>query len=523
MADKQELKIINSFIDSNPKNKRRRRNKIILENDSFELIYDKQKEDVMIVKKDDLYFSIIPYDTSRKYIETATLLYNQNPEFLDDYLVKHQENLSTYVKLALFQVTGERYEADSPEVLHELSFLEMDIYFKIQVVGRLLQHDETGPLSATLPYKFLYQFNMKTGIHGFINEWLRFLKHTQETFPLSIDLDKPLLIEEINQKGTSNRTELALLEIPYGLTLRKSELSQSQLTELMAIRKDYKAHSKHPREIQEYFDLVHPNRTDNLINVVSDFQSKTGELLLESPHFNIFVGNLVHESSTSSHLMNTRLKGIAVMGNHDIVQLVRAHPHYFSKEWIDTLVEAKEKDYRVLKVTDETSYDLCKKELEKIYPNITFLNNDVFYHQGVRYIGLTLPVSYVKERFLVQNLLVSKLAELLGDDNKMPTVIISHAPLFNELSLLSPDSSSYQKEWVCENQELAQLFSSYNILGVIHGHHLIPASSGVIDFREFMGKELFVLCSIYSNINNGFDLEPVLKQLIFKQEMEVTK
>ena len=523
MTDKQELKIINSFIDSNPKNKRRRRNKIILENDSFELIYDKQKEDVMIVKKDDLYFSIIPYDTSRKYIETATLLYNQNPEFLDDYLVKHQEKLSTYVKFALFQVTGERYEANSPEVLHELSFLDKDIYFKIQVVGRLLQHDETGPLSATLPYKFLYQFNMKTGIHGFINEWLRFLKQTKETFPLSIEVGKPLLIEEKNQKGTSNRTELALLEVPYGLTLRKSELSQGQLTELMAIRKDYKAHSKHPREIQEYFDLVHPNRTDNLINVVSDFQSKTGELLLESPHFNIFVGNLVHESSTSSHLMNDKLKGIGVMGNHDIVQLVKAHPHNFSSEWVKSLVETEDKDYRALRVTDEVYYELCKKELEKIYPNVTFLNNDVFYHEGVRYIGLTIPISYVQERYLVQKIIAGKLAELLGEDKQIPTIIISHAPLFNELNLLSPESSSYQKEWVCQNQELAELFSNYNILGVIHGHHLIPASSGVIDFREFMGKELFVLCSIYSNLNNGFDLDPVLKQLIRKQGMEVEK
>lgn len=518
MADNQELQIINHFIDNNPKNKRRRRNKIILENKSFELVFDKQKEDIVIAKKDDLYFSIIPYDTSRKYIETATLLYNQNPEFLDEYLLKHQENLSTYVKLALFQVTGERYESTSPEVLHELSFLEKDIYFKIQVVGRLLQHDETGPLSATLPYKFLYQFNMKTGIHGYINEWLTFLKQTKETLPLSIGSTQQLLIEENNSLTDAYNTELALLEVPYGLTLRKSELSQAQLTELMTIRKDYKAHSKHPSEIQEYFDLVHPNRTDNLINVVSDIQSNTGELLLESPNFNILAGNLIHEKTVHPPIPNDLLKGIAVIGNHDIVQCVKQNSKKYSKEWQDGLFNVDDKDFRVLKITDEEGYDLCKAELEKLYPHITFLNNDVFYHEGVRYLGLTVPVSYVQERFLVQKILASKLIKLLDGDRDIPTVIISHAPLFNELSLLSPDSSSYQKEWVCENSQLAQIFSDYNILGVIHGHHLIPASSGMIDFREFMGKELFVLCSIYSSLNNGFDLEPVLKQLIRKQE-----
>ena len=103
---------------------------------------------------------------------------------------------------------------------------------------------------------------------------------------------------------------------------------------------------------------------------------------------------------------------------------------------------------------------------------------------------------------------------------KCGKMVMGYPPLVRERVYKFYDGSwlKYQKEWVCENSQLAQIFSDYNILGVIHGHHLIPASSGMIDFREFMGKELFVLCSIYSSLNNGFDLEPVLKQLIRKQE-----
>ncbi|MDR2279206.1 MAG: hypothetical protein LBE23_15205, partial [Vagococcus sp.] len=67
MTEKRELTVLDSFIINNPKNKRRRRNKIIVENESFELIYDVKQQEIQVAKKDDLYFSIIPYDTSRKY------------------------------------------------------------------------------------------------------------------------------------------------------------------------------------------------------------------------------------------------------------------------------------------------------------------------------------------------------------------------------------------------------------------------------------------------------------------------
>ncbi|MGL4644254.1 MAG: metallophosphoesterase family protein [Vagococcus fluvialis] len=516
MTEKRELTVLNSFIMNNPKNKRRRRNKIIVENESFELIYDVKQQEIQVAKKDDLYFSIIPYDTSRKYIETAVLMFIEKPEFLDEYLKKHTDNLKTYVKLALFQVTGKRFEDNSLEVLNELSYLETDIYFKIQVVGRLLQHDETGPLSATLPYKFLYHFNLKTGIHGYIKEWLIFLGETVKQVPVTLEGSRPMLLEE-KSKEKINQDDYALVLAANikGLTLRKSELSTTQLNELMTIRKDYIPQSKHPSEIAQYFDIVHPNKTDNLINVVSDIHSTMSNIPLESPNFNIIAGDLVDGLSEVT-VQNQDLKGIAVIGNHDIVRCAKAIGDSFSDELLEALTSATDIDYSVIKVDDKKLYTTCKKYLESQFENLVFLNNESYEFQGVRYIGLSLPVSYVKERYLVQTILAKTLKKLLGKDKEMPTVIVSHAPLFNELNLLSKTSSSYVKEFTCVNQELETLFREYHILGVIHGHHHIPASSGVLDFREFAGKELFVLCSIYSSINMGFDLEPVLAQLIKK-------
>lgn len=514
MTEKRELTVLNSFIMNNPKNKRRRRNKIIVENESFELIYDVKQQEIQVAKKDDLYFSIIPYDTSRKYIETAVLMFIEKPEFLDEYLKKHTDNLKTYVKLALFQVTGKRFEDNSLEVLNELSYLETDIYFKIQVVGRLLQHDETGPLSATLPYKFLYHFNLKTGIHGYIKEWLIFLGETVKQVPVTLEGSRPMLLEE-KSKEKINQDDYALVLAANmkGLTLRKSELSTTQLNELMTIRKDYKPQSKHPSEIAQYFDIVHPNKTDNLINVVSDIHSTMASIPLESPNFNIIAGDLVDGLSEVT-VQNQDLKGISVIGNHDIVRCAKAIGDSFSDELLKALTSTTDIDYSAIKVDDKKLYTTCKKYLESQFENLVFLNNESYEFQGVRYIGLSLPVSYVKERYLVQTILAKTLKKLLGKDKEMPTVIVSHAPLFNELNLLSKTSSSYVKEFTCVNQELETLFRDYHILSVIHGHHHIPASSGVLDFREFAGKEFFVLCSIYSSINMGFDLEPVLAQLI---------
>lgn len=60
---KRELTVLDSFIINNPKNKRRRRNKIIVENESFELIYDVKQQEIQVAKRmiyTSLLFLMIP-------------------------------------------------------------------------------------------------------------------------------------------------------------------------------------------------------------------------------------------------------------------------------------------------------------------------------------------------------------------------------------------------------------------------------------------------------------------------------
>ena len=92
-----------------------------------------------------------------------------------------------------------------------------------------------------------------------------------------------------------------------------------------------------------------------------------------------------------------------------------------------------------------------------------------------------------------------------------PTVIVSHAPLFNELSLLPETSDAYNKDYVCSEPQIEKLFERYNIIGAIHGHHHIPASSRRFKNVEFAGKRMFVVCSIYSKVNTGFELMSLLE------------
>lgn len=98
----------------------------------------------------------------------------------------------------------------------------------------------------------------------------------------------------------------------------------------------------------------------------------------------------------------------------------------------------------------------------------------------------------------------------MAEDSETPTVIVSHAPLFNELSLLPETSDAYNKDYSCEEPKIEKLFEQYPIIGVIHGHHHIPASSRRFKKTEFAGKQLFVVCSIYSKVNTGFELMSLL-------------
>lgn len=505
---KNELRSVDflTTLAENPKNKRRSRNKIVVDNDSFELVFDTVEEAFKIAKKDDFYFSIIPYDTSRKYIQLAVFLYLKDPQQLDDYLERHQANLLSYLLVSLYQVTGENFDAESLEVEYEMAKLKTNLYFKIQVVGRLMQHDETGPLSATLPYKFLYDLNEKTGIHGYIDEFIKFIQNDLAVLPLQIESHSIYLLEDASQE----RVQTSNLSLTSGVSLtklRKSDLTMGQHDELSQIRKNYRAQSTPPQQLKKYFVKANTKQTSAKINVVSDLHATRGKIELKSPHFNIIAGDL-----SNSYATDESLNGIAVIGNHDILECALEVESCLSPDFIKALTGGDEIDYSVLRIEDATLYTSCQQRLTERYPSLIFLNNQSYYKDGIRYIGLSLPVSFVKQKKRVQAYLTNILSQLFETDQTTPTIIISHAPLFSELSLLSRRHKKYHRDFICVNDGLKNLFRESPIIGVIHGHHHIPASSGVVKRTSFAGKELFVICSIYSELNQGFDLQRYLQE-----------
>ena len=75
-------RLINRF----PENRRRTVNKIIDKDQYFSLIYNLKDNKIKIENKSDLVYSAIPHDVSRKYIQTAAIVYIKNPQYVDDFI-----------------------------------------------------------------------------------------------------------------------------------------------------------------------------------------------------------------------------------------------------------------------------------------------------------------------------------------------------------------------------------------------------------------------------------------------------
>ena len=91
----------------------------------------------------------------------------------------------------------------------------------MQVLGRLMQHDETGPLSANLAGKFLYSENIKTGISPYLAEYLKFVVEVTQTLPISTDGKNVQLLDSAYEQTS----EKGYLDQPKSLALT----SQSDL------------------------------------------------------------------------------------------------------------------------------------------------------------------------------------------------------------------------------------------------------------------------------------------------------
>ncbi|MBO0439640.1 metallophosphoesterase family protein [Candidatus Enterococcus ikei] len=526
--------------DLYPENKRRPVNKTVFRNDYFQLTFNMKENSLNVVSRGDLVYSAIPYDTARNYIQRAAIQYLLHPQEVRQYIESHKANLETYIKLSIFQVTNKRVNKNSSKVVQAYNAIFEDPLFEIQILGRLLQHDETGALSANLAGKFLFSENIKTGISGYVSEYLNFVVQLTQALPImtdgkniqllesdlqnSFNSDKQLtfesdieaaldLLPQVVKQTIENTIAVGKKSVPvHNKLLLRSEFGK----ELSEVRKNYTAHSVDPRELEQYFENVLQTENTNSVNVISDIHTIDGKLPFTNKNFNILVGDL-----SDSQVVNEDINGLYVIGNHELADVLpKSHNiedkewekwnPFFKNKWFQDLLMNPDDSWYKLPVGNHIYYECVKAELEKRFPKMNVLNNSSIIHNGIRYIGLTIPVVLVKRKREQQKFILNSLRYLLKKDYEVPTVIVSHAPLFNELSMLSPASRSYEKNYFCSEPKIEKLFEEYNIIGAIHGHHHIPASSGRYKLVKFAGKELFVVCSIYSKMNTGFELESLL-------------
>ncbi|WP_423363054.1 metallophosphoesterase [Mycoplasma sp. P36-A1] len=532
--------ILEEFFELIPQNKRRSVNKTFCQSQYFEIVYNKNNNEFIVKGKKDIIFSTIPYDTSRNYMQKAAINYIKNPDKTRQYLKKHEDNIRKYIAAALVQKTNKKVMPKSKDVTSYFNKIFKDPAFEIQILGRMMQHDDTGPLSANLPGKFLYEENKKTGISAYIMEYIKFIIPITNQLPIRTNGKKVKLLEKdlINHKtkylNIVNNNQIIYLEQPQDDTVqlptnviniltpiisKHNSVNHTQILlksnlkeELSQVRKSYHAHSVDPSKLEKYFDNVLPTSNDNLINVISDIHNNGSELAIKNKNFNILVGDI-----SENKIIDNDIKGIYVMGNHDIKDAVlnnslkdeKKYLEFKKFSWFNTFVLDPESYWYLLPVGDNHFYEVVKQDIETRFSKIKVLNNESFDYQGIRYIGLTIPIVLKERKKQLQDFIFNTLKRLLVDQN-IPTVIVSHAPLFNELSNLNPSAKAYKKENNCSDERILKLFEEYNIIGAIHGHHHIPASQGIVKKKTFVKKELFVVCSIYSNINTGFELSSLL-------------
>lgn len=332
------LEIINK-INSYKENSHRFVNKIILKNDYFELTISTKTKELSISKKKNVIYSNIPYDTARQYMQTATFHYLLNKFTAIEYIKKHEFNIKMYIEESLRQL-GRLPKFNYAMVIQkEYSKIFSNPLFSIQIIGRMLQHDDTGPISASLPKKFLYDENKSTGIYEYLYQYIKFTIELFNEVPIITNENTKLLklnTQEFNVNDKSiyknqnshlkNISNVAQ-EIGFALNDMEKQLGEQYCkkpllkTELVngiqSYYKDYIPHSVDPKILEPYFKNVLAQDNMNLINVVSDIHVTDGKLPFFNSNFNIIAGDIL-----DSKIYDHSIKGVCVIGNHELFNLI---------------------------------------------------------------------------------------------------------------------------------------------------------------------------------------------------------
>lgn len=380
-----------------PENRNRSVNKIIQKGDFFNLIYNLNEQKIIIHKKDEIIFSAIPYDTARNYVQRAAVLTLLHPESTKQYLENHKCNLIEYIKMSLRQV-------GKSTKLHEQYYLEIfkSPLFMIQVVGRMMQHDETGPLSTNLPGKFLHDINKNTGITGYLVEFLKFVIEITNELPIATDGERVSLVEHFRSGELTDTIysqvyiscystpELYLLPEVVQTEFSKRIMTMENVVldttkpllrsnvgdALKNVRSNYIAHSIDPSELEPLFTNVLPKENKNLINVVSDIHSLNGNIPFTNNNFNIIAGDISESLASDANML-----GIIVIGNHELSDLANSNvlevsvfDEYRGEYWFDTLIKSPDESWPFLPIGSNSFYDLIKNKLSSRFPRMFVLN-----------------------------------------------------------------------------------------------------------------------------------------------------
>lgn len=505
-------KTLKPIFDLHSRNKHRYKNMIIDENEYFELIYNMDSSNIELKKKDTLIYSTTPYDVGRIDIQTMAIRYLLNPNSVESFVNIYEDVIKDYIQYAMESTNLKKINS-------EYANIHNNYLYMIQIAGRILQHTSRGPLSASLDQKFIFDNVKNNGILGYIHCYIQFILNSIHRLPIStngrfitLSFQKNIGLSKLNNPNKQNT--LLLLENenekPIILTTHDDKNYRKES------RNNYKAHSIHPLKLKQYFTNPLPIENDNIINIISDIHSITGKLPFINNNYNILVGDVFDKI-----MGNSDLKGIFIIGNHDLwwssASSSANKKEYTNTQWWKELHAKSKKAWPLLPESTHPYYDDVKSDYEKRFPNMTVLHNDsiVLSYDGykrLRIIGITLPVASNKNKVRDQKIIENIIRTTIKKDKyQYPTIIVSHAPLFNELTLLSKKSPSYKKNRNCLNNNIEKLFNDANIIGVIHGHHHIPITQKTMEIRQFGCNQLILLTSIYSQMNTGIDLLPIIK------------
>lgn len=361
-----------------------------------------------------------------------------------------------------------------------------------------------------------------------------------DNVPISIDNYKDIMVELTNYgkrfRGNTNHDFIILAKIK-GILLttnfdRIIRLIERKILKVSSKRTYYNIVSEHllnagneDKQKNEFYKLIYiyekhiaselslflSSKSENInsgyndcdLSIESDMHFNDLKNICKSNYsknFNIVAGDFYNNTYHRGGIDVTDefdICGIGVLGNHDV-------------NWMSSIDDIKKEI--------KTKYKQSINNLNRFFPNIKILNNEVYYKNGFAFVGLTMVTDeevsakrlfFANESlgklFLKEDYLKTTRKLLDSIDRNTPVVVISHSP-FKEYA-------------VCKNKKIGivseRIFSEYpNVRMYIHGHGHSVQKSKVID------NVLCVTNPIVNNIYSNSSLTYEWKTLGYQQEIQ---